>query len=472
MVTIPLRTITSAGSYFVQFTRAFSAGGTEVANSKTFSVSLVNWSSAAGNYQALLETDAASSALVNDGAVYRGSITTTLTTTGMVSGRLSFNEPVPLKGAPLGERTYIPVVRNFSGRLVPDATTPSTVRLTSSIGPSTQTNREVLTLEFDLNTTPPSLSAKVVYTGASTPNDTCTSTASGVTKSATSLSSGSLLPGRYLLSANLASPAFGSEREAYVQVQITSTGVVNWYSRMKGSAGSGSALLRTNPTDQSTSTACIYESKQLSTSSLLSSASLLGILNFKQTTPGAVWGASAGSSSLPFALEKQASYLAKGVILSVLQPVYKPDNIASGSNWTGRTRLPFSEGNGGRWSGSTFQAFPNYFPTAKPLTLSASTPQADGTQISQRWRINISGLGVITSTPIIGTDAAYPPLLSLRLDRTTGVFYGIYSYGRVPRMLYGVAHDSTGSSVKRAAQGWVELGAAPFVQTGTWTLSE
>jgi hypothetical protein len=178
-----------------------------------------------------------------------------------------------------------------------------------------------------------------------------------------------------------------------------------------------------------------------------------------------------GSAALPDALEKHASYVAKESVSSVLQPIYKTTNFSMGTNWTGRYRLPFGEGNRARWAGNSFLAIPSYFPTTKSLTLSASTPQTVGTQ-SHKWRVTISNSGAVVSSPITGTDGSIPPQLVLRMDRTTGVFSGQYSYGSAWRMLYGVAIDSSTSSTKRAGQGWVELGTAPSVKTGTWTLSE
>jgi hypothetical protein len=398
-------------------------------------------------------------------------LSVTVTRTGFASGKLLYNEAAPLQGGTSNERVYVPVVRTFTGKLTPKPGTPTTMQLSPQLRPVTSASRELLTLELDLDNPAPSLTSTVTDT-VSLSGGSLVSDSSGVTAGTTQLSPDlALLAGRYTLAANLGSVSATNDQRAYVSAAALSSGRVIWNTRLNGYAGTGTSYL--NVSDPARPTAQFYEGRQVLTSSLHNSTSLLGVLSF-QLRSGTLWAASFGSLPLPDALEKQASYIARQTIFNdVLTPVYDGSLFATGGNHTGRRLVSFAEKNASRWSGTSYRALPPFLPTAQTLTLTVEDPLGS-TGLSFRWQATISTSGAVRTIPQTASDGATTsPSLTLSLTRSTGLWTGGFTLAGVRRTLSGASVDpSTVSGGSRAAQGFAEGGSAPNLRTGTWSLSK
>ncbi|RFC45951.1 MAG: PKD domain-containing protein/PKD domain-containing protein [Verrucomicrobia bacterium] len=462
---VPLKSISTAGSYFVRFVRTFTTGVKTTADTAPFVVVFKTWGPTAGNYETLLASDAPALAALNDNASYRGLLTLAVTQTGSVSGRLLYNEAPPLQNGTSGERVYTPIARSFAGKFVPKPGLPSTFQFTPKLGTTAQATHQNLTLEFDLSAPTPTLNARL-SDAISLAGGTCVSSARDVSKTTPRLT-GMLtaLAGKYLLVADATNSAQDAEPLAYVQTQVLSTGKVLWNSRFKGYAGTGSAGLNTN--DPSTLAAQFYEGRLATSSKLHHSNSLLGVLNFTLAS-GSLWAAAFEQN----ALEKQASYLTRETLSNVLTPVYKVEAFAAATNWTGVKHAAFPQTGSSRWSGNTFTALPAFFPA--PLTLlhlSVLNPQTTGPALTYRWTVSVSSTGVTKTIAEFASDGTTPsPALTLRLDRNSGLWAGAYILSGSRHTLVGASLDP-GSNRESAAQGWVELGTLPSLSTGSWTIS-
>jgi hypothetical protein len=456
---IPLKSLTDSGSYSVRFERS-SASGKIYDFSKPFNLTFATWDSALGTYQTLLANGSAAATALNDGSDYRGLLTVTVNRGGSVSGRLLYNEATLLSGGTSGERVYAPIVRTFAGRLAPKVGAPSTVTLTPKLGTTAQASRQSLTMELDISSAAPTLSA-TLSDFVSLQSGTCVSTTGSITKAATSLSAGSLstLVGKYLLAANVG-------EQAYVQAQVVSSGRVLWSTRLKGYTGTGTGYL--NTTDVANPSLSLYEGRQVTSTKLHNSTSLLAELNFNISS-GSLWAASLDSG----VLEKQASYLLRSVSGTLgTVPVYSGSLFALGTNSTGVTKLSFSHNNGARWSGTSSATLPSFLPTATALTLSVVDPQVSGPSLTYSWGITISTSAVVRAVSNTASDGTtISPVFRPRLDRTTGLWSGFYIASGARRTVVGASIDS-GTGGLRAAQGWIETGVVPSLSTGTWTLSK
>ncbi len=464
-ISIPLKSITTAGSYSVRFVRTFTTGAKTTDDSEPFSVALKTWDATAGNYETLLASDDAAASALNDGSVYRGLLTLIVTKTGSASGRLLYNEATPLQNGPAGERVYTPITRSFAGKFVPKPGEPSILRFTPKLGTTAQSLKQSLSVEFDLSEANPTLKASL-SDSISLASGTCVSSATGVSKVTTRLTGDlTALIGKYLLLADQTNSATDSEPLAYVQTQVLSSGKVLWNSRLKGYAGTGSAFL--NTTEAPKTVAQFYEGRLVSSSKIHNATSLLSTLNFTVGS-GSLGAASFGAG----ALEKQASYLTKEAVANVLTPVYKADAFASGTNSTGVTHAAFLQGGTARWCGSSATTLPSFFPSLQPLHLSLFNPQNSGIGLSYNWTVTVSSTGIVKAVAGTASDANPSPALTLRLDRTTGLWSGSYLFSGIRRTLLGVSLDPGTLGTGPAAQGWMESGTVPALTTGSWTITK
>ncbi len=466
---LPLKGVTLPGTYFVRFTRIYNTGPATTDETAPFTVSFKTWDAAAGTYQTLLAQKTGTPAGLGDGGAYRGLLTLTVTRTGVASGRLSYNEATLLEGGTSNERVYAPVVRTFTGRLIPKPGDPTTMQLSPKLTPSSAQGRELVTLELDLSRPTPTLATSVADT-VSLSGGSLVSESAGVT-AGTALLSPDLAPlaGRYTLAANLGNLSATNDQRAYVYAAALSSGRVLWNTRLNGYTGTGTSYL--NVSDPARPTAQFYEGRQVLSASLHNATSLLGVLNF-QIHSGTLWAAAFGSLPRPEALEKQASYLARQTVSGVLKPVYTGSLFATGENHTGTRLVSFSDKNTARWSGASYKALPSFLPTAQTLTLTAEDPLSS-TGLSFRWQATISSTGAVRTVPQTASDGVtLSPTLSLSLARSTGLWTGGFTLAGARRTLSGASVDpSTVSGGSRAAQGFAERGSAPNLRTGTWTLS-
>lgn len=462
---IPLKSIATAGSYFVRFVRTFTTGAKTTDDTDPFDVSFRTWDATAGGYETLLASDDAAISALNDRSVYRGLLTLSVTKTGSASGRLFYNEATPLQSGPAGARVYTPITRSFSGKFVPKPGEPSILRFIPKLGTTAQSLRQSLSIEFDLSEATPSLKASL-SDSVSLESGSCVSSATGVSKVTTRLTGDlTALVGKYLLLADQTNTAADSEPLAYVQTQVLSSGKVLWNSRLKGYTGTGSALL--NTTEAPKNVAQFYEGRLVSSSKTHNATSLLSTLNFTVGS-GSLGAASFGAG----ALEKQASYLTKETVSNVLTPVYKADAFASGTNSTGVTHASFLQGGTARWCGSSATTLPSFLPSLQPLHLSLFNPQSTGIGLALNWAVTVSSTGSVKAVAQAASDATPSPALTLRLDRTTGLWSGSYLYSGIRRTLLGVSLDPGTLGTGAAARGWMESGTVPTLTTGSWTITK
>jgi hypothetical protein len=241
---------------------------------------------------------------------------------------------------------------------------------------------------------------------------------------------------------------------------------VLWNTRLKGYTGTGTGYL--NTTDVANPSLSLYEGRQVTSTKLHNSTSLLAELNFNINS-GSLWAVSLDSG----VLEKQASYLLRSVSGTLgTVPVYSGSLFALGTNSTGVTKLSFSHNDGARWCGTSSATLPTFLPTATALTLSVVEPQVSGPSLTYSWAINISTSAVVSAVSNTASDGTtISPVFRPRLDRTTGLWSGFYIASGARRTFVGASIDS-GTSGLRAAQGWIETGVVPSLSTGTWTLSK
>jgi hypothetical protein len=483
---VPLRSLTNSGTYTVVFSREY-ADGQVIRSVKTtaFNVQLRTFEDAAGTYELLL-TD--SNGLVGDGATYRGVVLATVTKTGAVSGRVLYNEAVPLPGAPGSERTYTAVVRSFSSTFTPSAADPSKLVCAPRLGLGTLANRQALELELDFSTAAVELNALVrdrVSVAPEVDEEGCVSQGFGAIRGATKLTEVavgavkrdlSALVGRYVLGSEfglLQGSGPGADNNATILAQVLSTGKVMWASRLSGSTGSGSATLST--ADGEVVGAQFYEGRTLSSTTVLSTNSLLGQLRFEHLTGGTLWSASVAASSTVDKLERQSCYITKSNKLPVYEGV-RFDLSSAGSssfNWSGVQLLDFQYGTSSRWTGATAAGLLAFLTPSggsatsiPPLYLTAEDPAGEGTYI---WTITVSSAGMVKATNYSATDAQ--PALTLRLDKTRGEWTGSYvsPLTKLRRTIAGVVARPSNQDALRGA-GWVEQGTVPSTQSSGWRL--
>lgn len=482
-LTVPLRTMTTGGTYVVRFTRRF-AGETLLVNSEPFVVELLGIEVLAGSYEVLLRDDL--SGPLEDGATYRGVLLATVSKTGAVSGRVLYNEAPPLQGAPeAGIRAYTCVSRSFSSVLTPSAEDPLTLVCSPKLGVGSSANRQKLQIAFDLSGARSELTATLTDLASTSSMDGCVSRGVGGFRSVTKLSEAnaggqpfnvSTAAGRYVLSANAGYPEINPAENNLAQlfVQVLPTGRVLWATNLAGYTGTGSAGLAA--VDPATLVAQFYEGRSVSGSKNLSTHSLLGVLRLSNLEQSR-WGASVEVDGMEGALERQATFVTKD---SARTLVYSDEAFATpysgSSNWSKAGMVVFDAGDGCRWDGSTKDSlaaflWPGYQPgsvvPSSPFYLSLEDPQS-GESFS--WKVTVSNTGVVRTAP--DPADAVQPALTLRLDRTRGMWSGFYAYPAsrsVRRNLFGASVESSGKPMLRA-KGWSEIGALPTTRTASWEL--
>ncbi len=475
---VPLKALVTAGTYRVEIAREYKAGAAiPPVNTAPFQVSFKGLDKAAGSYEILLEDV---NGLLGDSATYRGLLVATVSKTGAVSGRVIYNEATAL--APLVDaslRTYMPVTRSFNGTFSPseeDALKLVCVPKTGALAPN---NSQELRMELDFSGAAPQLNA-FVKDRASLPGDEdgVLSAAVGggqlLTKISTDMAG---VVARYTLSTDSSlsqDSGPGSDNNAYILIQVLSTGRVLWTSRQSASAGSGSAGLSLQA--DSTLVAQFYEGRSLSPTAFHSSTSLFGCLFFTKT--GAVWAPSLSAGYWDGRLERQSSYISK-FNKKVNYDSLKFDlgsAFSAAFNWTGVTLLDFG-GGACLWNG-TAQGWLKFFGdssvtapvlTAPVLYLTAEDPAGEGGVFI--WSLTLSSAGVI-KTATYSPGGSLQPALSLRLDRTKGEWTGSYlpSNSKIRRNLVGASVSPQDAADPLRAQGWVELGVLPAIRTTAWKL--
>jgi hypothetical protein len=483
-LTVPLRAISAGGTYVVRFTRRF-AGETLLLNSEPFEVELQGIEVLAGSYEVLLRD--ASGGLLEDGALYRGVLLATVSKTGAVSGRVLYNEAPFLQGAPDdGIRAYTCVTRSFSSVLTPLADDPLTLVCSPKLGVGSSANRQKLQIAFDLSGARSELTATLTDIASTSASSGCVSQGAGGFRCVTKLSEVSVggqainlsaAAGRYILSANAGYPEISPAENnlAQVFVQVLPTGRVLWATNLAGYTGTGSAGLAA--VDPATVVAQFYEGRSLSSTKNLSTHSLLGVLRLSNLEQFG-WGATVEVDGRVGALERQATHVTKDPTRTL---VYSNEAFATpylnSSNWSKAGVVAFDAGDGCRWEGNTKDAlaaflWPGYQPGAvvpsTPFYLSLEEPQS-GESFS--WKVTVSSAGVVRTSPDPADSGQ--PTLTLRLDRTRGMWSGSYVYPAsrgVRRSLVGASVESSGNPMLRA-KGWSEMGALPAMRTGSWELT-
>ena len=458
---VPLRSITTSGDYFIRLSRAYEGDSkATTTDSVPFHIDVQTWDTVAASYEALLLD---SNHVLNDGAVYRGILNVTITRFGYTSGRLRFNEPLPISNAPDSAfRNYAPVIRTFAAAFTPVEGNPSLMQSTPKLGTGTAAGREEMVLQLDLTTTPPTLSATVkhsvavVYGGTTASSTSVATNCPRLVTNLTNLPSTlSGAPGRYVSAAD-----FPTDR-AHIFLQAFSTGRLLWVTRRLGYTGTGSTAL--NVEGDTTLGANIYEAQtaavRLTSSQLV--RSWLGKIHFHKSDTGS-WGAAIHSNELPNGLELQSCYLTStnGLVS------YKVEN----SNWARIQKVNFSARNGCLWS---LQADSSSFlrtPTQLSLELLNPPKSLDTPPGASLWNVRISSAGIAFCDRTI-VNGVPPGLMLLRVDRSSGELLGTYipNEGTSRYRVYGVTLDPVSSPSLRAA-GWVEYGTAPFISSGSWTL--
>ncbi|MEI6872347.1 MAG: hypothetical protein WCL08_08710, partial [Verrucomicrobiota bacterium] len=341
------------------------------------------------------------------------------------------------------------------------------------LGTATSRGSEELTLEVSFATTPPTVNVTVRdFVSPAVGDPEWMSQALGCSRSiarlpaAVTVGGGSLdyssAPGHYTLSATDQDPT--GVNDAYVMVQLLSTGKLIWMSRTKGVLGTGSGGLRISSDGLS---AAFYEGRLSSNSTAWKTTSLLGNLNFGVAPTPSEWSSNFGSDALPSKLEKQASYVFKSGY-----------DDSDGQNWTGVTTLDFSDEDGARWGNTTVATVPSFLSgtglVPLNLTLSAQDPfDLGGYTASYTWNVTVTPNGRVNATSLPDDGGVLSPRLALTLDKQRGGPSGYYMSSitgtSVRRNLYGCGLISPSDDTLRA-RGWVESGVLPTLSTGGWKL--
>jgi hypothetical protein len=459
---VPLRYITTAGDYVIRTIRSYSDGTpSSVSDSPPFHVDLLLWDSIAGSYEALL---ADLTHIPNDGALYRGVLGFSVTRYGYASGRLRFNEPLPISNAPdPGLRNYTPVLRTFLTVFTPIAGNPSLLQASPRLGTGISAGREELLLQLDLTTSPPKFSATVKNSSLVVPDGGLSNATSTATKCDRLITGLSAMPigmrgalGHYTLAADSGNP---SSDHAHLLLTVTSTGNLLWVTRRPGYTGSGSTLLSIK--SEKSFGACIYESQTVFVRSIGSilTRSWLGKIELAKTDFGS-WRALVDLGTNTRALELQSCCLTNTAGLIS----YKSEN----ANWSKIQWINFSEEIGSYW-GFLSNAVSILNPPSRMLF---HLKQPLGSPYIQpgdtAWNVAFSTTGWATFERMISGGAS-PGTMMGQVGRTTGEWAGIYvtPTGSLRYRVHGVVHDPF-DSPQEFARGWVEYGSVPFLSIGTW----
>jgi hypothetical protein len=447
---IPASRLRTGGKYAVRVTRVFPDSGTVSVTSDPFSVGFVDWEQVAGSYEGMLVDTSAPGTV--DAAVYRGSVTLTIARGGGVSGRLNYNEALPVSGATDSSlRAYRPVCKPLLGTLATSAESPTKLVFTPSPGTKVGGDRQVVSAELDLGQSPPALSVKVTDTAlqdATVSSQPRVSGTDNLRKSLTSVAPDKAgIVGRYVISAN-------APERGYALAQVTSAGKILWITRLPGYAGSGCASL--SLLDSGHAVASLYEARVCGARGVWDVTSLLGQWSLAADASGASWACRIDSLVRPSQLEKQQSYVSGNGSSFVAN--------ALSANVTPVVALDFGSGSGVVWNNDSPQkAFVGALNAPLKLVLQ-DTDEFGGAQ-QFVWDLQISASGAVRATSA-AEMAVKAPALSLRFDKTNGELMGSYSLrAGVRRGVYLGAVKVPGN-VLRQFSGWVEAGGVPVPRAG------
>ena len=461
---IPLYTILSSGEYFLRVLRTYANGSQESADTRRFHAEVYSGEQVAGTYEALLLSADRPS---QDGAFYRGAVTLSVTRSGSVSGRIQYNEALPVAGtaAPV-IRNYTPVARALAGRLVPVGGNPALLRLIPKAAPGTAVPREEVVLECDCSTTPPKLTARVADRVSGADGESFLTWESHadcrrVLPNFQQLSEAQKsIVGRHVVGGDFFQSKEGS-LPAYLALQVTTSGRLLWSSRRPGYAGTGASTLMQE--QDLAFSAKIYEGQAatMAAARVKLAQSWMGRIALTQA-PNGNWSASVDSAELPQALELQSSCLS----VSGRSITFTPGS----GNWSTVREVAFAEGNRSAWDlKSGVSDILRMRPTLQ-FTLHSTQGGTEGAIPEQRWTAAISPVGTFKLLPHL--NSADPPLLPrFHLDRGSAEFAGLYTQPGMSAKgrLHGFMVDSGANPTLRAL-GWLETGAPPFVTVRNWSL--
>jgi hypothetical protein len=246
---------------------------------------------------------------------------------------------------------------------------------------------------------------------------------------------------------------------------------------MTGYTGSGSGYLKlSDPYASNSLEVPLYESRCISNTLHLNATSLLGELRLNKDDAKDSWSVRLQNGATVDSLERQSSYISKGLLNGKLSPVYsavafnqdgtQPSAFSKNFNWSGVTSLEFSDQNATAWSPLTgvFGLQPSL--TKAPLYLSAEDPVTGKNYV---WSLSVSVTGLVRAAKYLPGDSSQPAL-TMRLDRARGEWTGSYvDPSKIRRNLFGVIVP-LGGDLDPSSQGWIEAGVLPGLRTSEWRL--
>jgi hypothetical protein len=192
---------------------------------------------------------------------------------------------------------------------------------------------------------------------------------------------------------------------------------------MTGYTGSGSGYLKlSDPSASDSLEVPLYESRSISNALHLNTTSLLGELRLNKYDAKDSWSVELQNGSTVDSLERQSSYISKGLLNGKLSPVYSAiafnqdgaqlSAFSKSFNWSGVTGLKFSDQNATSWSPSTrvFGLQPSL--TKAPLYLSAEDPVTGKNYV---WSLSVSSTGLARAAKYLPGDSSQPAL-TMRVD--------------------------------------------------------
>jgi hypothetical protein len=414
--------------------------------------------SAAGTYEAVLRDLSAAGA--DDGALYRGSVSLTVTRTGGISGKLNYSQPLAIAGTPQPAlKAYRLKTASFSGSFAIDPSVPNKVSYTAAPGSANLPTGHALTVTVDMAQTPPALSVKVAQPAVAGVASSQGSSAELLQKTLTALPTElAALSKNYVLTAEL-------PEKAYTLLQVLQTGRLTWTTKMPGYSGTGSASVSLN--SAGAPSAVFFEGHSSSSADKLSSTALFSQLAFSSGNSGQVWNAHFQSADGLSFVEKQTTQIA----LSSGTPVYDAGAFATGEQQSGVSQLGYPSDAETRWDPTDPLNSFNLF-NSQPLLLNVvdPIPDAAGNPVRYTWNVTLLPSGSVRISNIAPSTTT-PPALSLKFDRATGQFTGNYrpsTDGAQRRTLNGVP-SKDGWISAQPFRGWAEVGAAPTL-SASWTL--
>ncbi len=452
---LPLRGLAD-GDYMVKVTGRTSDGTLQEAVSQEFQVSSKNGSDVAGVYEAMLGD---SGNLLGDNARYRGMVSVTVSKTGAVSGRVCYNEAAAYPaGGNLAARTYIPVVRSFTGALKQSDESGLKLLCTPRLGMGVLAQRQQLRIELDLSQSPPALTATVTDQVSGPAGMPYTSvTAPCVRMTAQLPAAGAGIAGRYIV----LSDQTNGESAAQIFLRVLPSGKALWTSRRKGGSGSGTATVQGGPADPPF--LAFYEARVVQPTAALSSHSLLGHLSFLRLADN-TWASRVGLTADLSELEQQTTQLARASTPGESGASHIFDATR---HWSRVSRIGFGACLGCRWPEGSAPEFASFIPVGKPLRLSIRQAESRGAMVLHSYSVTVApnGLLGVSGLPQAVEKAQ---VLQLRLDRLRGEMKGILSTTGPKPALYGAWMRSE-SRPAELGRGWLE-GGAPAYEGATWVL--